>query len=111
MRGAGFNDEAGEQRYAEEVARRHEAPGDGAVGGTRPGVVEMVVAEHDTSRTEPDGILEHPVWTDADAVPAARSHDDLLADGPTDHWPCESGLHAEAATHQSGAPLDGGKGR
>lgn len=84
VRGAGLDDETGEQRYAEEVARRHKTPGDGAVGGARSGVLEMVVAEHDTFRTEADGVLEHAVGTDTDPVATARPRDDLLADGSAD---------------------------
>ncbi|MGB8201165.1 MAG: hypothetical protein WCF33_15980 [Pseudonocardiaceae bacterium] len=108
---AGFDDEAGEQRYAKEVTRCHKSPRDGAVGGARSSVVEMVVAEHDAARSEADGVPEHLVWTDADPVAAARPHDDLLADGPADQRPHESNLHAEAVTDQSDALLDSPQGR
>lgn len=110
MSSAGLDDETGEQRYAEEVTRCNEAPGDGVVGGARPGVVEMVVAEHDTSRTEPDGMLEYPVGTDADPVTAASSHDDLLTDRSSDQRPHESDLDTETVADQPGALLDGTEG-
>lgn len=49
--GLGLDDKAGEQRYAEEVARGDEPPGDVTVGCARSGVRKMVVTERHTRAT------------------------------------------------------------
>lgn len=104
--GARLDDKAGEQWYAKEVARGHQAPGDGAVGLARPSVLEMVVAEHQAACAEANSVPEHPIRVDADPVTVTGLHDDFLAETVSDQWPRQSDLHAEAVADQPGALLD-----